>query len=367
MPLRKLNEGELRFVLESAIRAPSADNRLPIRFRVDEDAIEIRAAEELPTAGGYRELLLLLTLGALVENAHIAASTLNHRLTVTLPQRLEAGMPLLRLTPVDGPVAADPLHTQLEQRHTNRRVVYRGPPLSTAERKAIAQSTERTPAARITWIEGASRRFVIRQMTHAETERFRNRVLHAELFSAIRFDVGWNAGCPEGLPPGALQVEAPARPLFQAFRHWSIARAGNRFGAHHIFGLRSCRLPCMLAPDLGVVTVDRRDIESLVQAGRCFQRIWLELTQLGRVLQPLPAAALYALPEARGEGVPERLHQRLEGAWQQEFDGQTPVMFFRSGKAKPAQITTGRLPVEVYLDGSSPTVMKLPLQAKPLA
>lgn len=354
MPVHRLSESALRFVLESAIRAPSADNRLPIRFQTGGDAIEIHAAEALPRSGGYRELLLLLTLGAVAENAAIAASRSSVGLAVQACAPLQPGAPLLRLVPSQDSVAPDPLHEQLDQRHTNRRVVFRGPALSAAERREIETNVPATADCHLRWIGQSSRALVIREMTRAETERFRNRTLHDELFSAIRFDVGWHASCPEGLPPGALQIELPARPLFALLRRWPVARVANRLGAHHVFGLRSCRLPCRLAPDLGVLTVDRRDVASLVQAGRSFQRTWLELTRMGRVLQPLPAAALYALPEATSEGVPEPLQRRLANAWDREFRGEHPVMFFRAGKAVKPEVITGRRTLETYLDGRAP-------------
>lgn len=352
MPLRGLSESDLRYVLQSAVLAPSADNRLPIRFRIDDAGIAVRfTGPSRPRPGGYRELLLLLSLGALAENAVIAASRIGKRLAVEAPAALRYGEPLLTLAPTDETVAPDPLLEQLARRHTNRRVVFRGPPLSAAERRAIEDASAVGSGCGLGWLnDPPARAFAVRRMTRAETERFRNPVLHEELFSAIRFDVGWSTSCADGLPPGALQVEAPARPLFALLRRWPVARFANRFGVHHVFGVRSCRLPCMLAPDLGAITVERLDARSLVKAGRSFQRVWLELTRLGRALQPLPAAALYALPEAAHEGVPEALQRHLNDSWDNRFDGRHPVMFFRTGTAKPPRIRTERLPLEQYLE-----------------
>lgn len=349
MPVLSISESEIRFILEGAIQAPSADNRLPIRFRIGTDAIEVHLHGELPIPGGYRELLLLLTLGALAENAAIAATKFSIKLTIDAPTRLQSTEPILRLRSVKTDVPPDPLYQQLHRRHTNRRVWFHGPALSQRQRQEIEESLNGKAGGRIHWIDSASRSFVIKHMTCAETERFRNPILHQELFNAIRFDLGWEASSIEGLPPGALQIERAARPLFTALRRWSVARQMNRLGLHHLLGLRSCYLPCTLAPDLGAITVADLDVHSLIEAGRSFQRAWLVLTQLDRVLQPLPAAALYALPVACREGVPEVLQQYLRNAWRDQFRDRWPVLFFRVGKAAQGEILTHRPSIDALM------------------
>lgn len=357
MPPRELSKDDVRFVLQSAVLAPSADNRLPIRFRITNGAIAVRfAGASLPRPRGYREMLLLLSVGALAENAVVGASQIGKRLRIEVPPDLRSELPLLTLASTGETTTPDPLYEQLERRQTNRSVIFRGPPLSTTEGQAIVKDCA-LPEGDLHWLNNrATRASVVQHMTRAEAERFRNPTLHEELFSAIRFDVGWRTSCSDGLPPGALQIEAPARPLFQLLRHWPIARVANRLGTARVFGIRSCRLPCSLAPDLGAVTVERLDTDALVQAGRMFQRIWLELSRLGRVLQPLPAGALYALPEARNEGVPQPLQRELADAWHRLFDGRHPVMFFRSGRAQPSKVRAERLPVEAHLDDASEAI-----------
>ena len=71
----RFNQDTLRFILENAIMAPSADNQHRIRFQLVEDTIRIRYTEaELPPQGGYKRVLALLSLGAVSENLTIAAS-----------------------------------------------------------------------------------------------------------------------------------------------------------------------------------------------------------------------------------------------------------------------------------------------------
>lgn len=348
----RLNEEALRSILESAILAPSADNHHRVRFKVDGNVIRITASEAaLPTRGGYRRALYLMSLGALTENLVIAASCFGALADVVLfpdPGRPER---VLDVTLQTDSASADPLGPFIPARHTNRRIWFRGPGMSAAEREAMQQAVAPFPAVQLNWLdEPALRRQALRLMRLAETERFRTQVLHEELFSAIRFEAGWHELCPEGLPPGALGVERPSRPLFALLRHWPVMHLANRVGAHHFLGWRACDLPCRLAPNLAMLAAKGVDDASVLEVGRAFQRIWLTATTQTRVLQPMPASALFALGGASAEGVPVTTQRSLEEGWRVFWGGAFPLMVFRMGFAKPLAVVAGRPELGAYLD-----------------
>lgn len=347
----KLDQKQLNFVLESAILAPSADNHHRIRFQLVDNTIRVHYIQaELPPQGGYKRVLALLSLGAVSENLTIAASRFGIQAeTVLFPDPAQPDWILqIRLQPDQAVV--DPLWQVIPLRHTNRQIRFRGPKMAAAERSELDAAAHIYPACKLVWLDQpAQRRQALRLMHRAETERFHNRILHEELFSAIRFDVGWHAACPEGLPPGALGVEPPLRAFFALLRHWPIMRLANLLGAHHMLGLRSCDLPCRLAPHLGLLAVKNTDSQSVFDAGRSFQRVWLSATNQGRVLQPMPASALYALDGARADGVPAELQRVLAEGWEASLAGVIPLMLFRMGKAKPPPIVAGRREVRDYL------------------
>lgn len=349
----KLDREQLSFILKSAILAPSADNQHRIRFRVHEDTISVRYAEaELPPKGGYKWVLALLSLGAMSENLAVAASRFGMRAeTVLFPDSTQPDWIMqIRLQPYQALV--DPLWQAIPLRHTNRQVRFRGPTMTDAERDELDAAARTYPTCQLVWLDQpAQRSQALRLMRRAETERFHNRLLHEELFSAIRFDVGWCTACSEGLPPGALDVERPLRVFFALLRHWPVMRLANLLGAHHILGFRSCGLPCLLAPHLGLLAVKDTDSRSVFDAGRAFQRVWLTATKHGRVLQPMPASAVYALEGAPAEGIPVSLRNNLADGWKANVGGKIPLMLFRMGKAKESSIVTGRLDVREYLEG----------------
>lgn len=216
--------------------------------------------------------------------------------------------------------------------------------MSEGERRRCEAETARFEhGLSISWLnEPHIRREAVSLIGKAETERFRNRALHAELFSAIRFDKGWKADCDEGLPPGALAVEPVFRPIFGAFRNWTTMRTAQFVGMHYVLGFRSATLPCRVAPDLAALTVRELDLPSIFAAGRAFMRIWLTVTSLDRVLQPLPASALYALGGIEANEIPDELRDDLARSWKRLIETRIPIMVFRIGKARPLDVVARR-------------------------
>ena len=344
------NPDVLRAILESAVLAPSADNQHRIRFKLDQNTIRVTyLASALPPSGGYKRALVLMSLGALAENLAIAASRFGIRAVTTLCPDPNQPDWVLQIQLQHDQAEVDLLWHSIPLRHTNRRVLFRGPGMSETERNELDAAALAFPACQLRWLDDpAKRNYALRLMRLAETERFRTRQLHEELFSAIRFEVGWRESCPEGLPPGALGVEPPLRPAFALLRHWPVMRLANLLGVHYMMGWRACDLPCRLAPHLGVLTVKRSDDQSVFDAGRTFQRVWLAATSHGRVLQPMPASAIFALEGAGVEGVPVATQQRLVDGWKTSMDGAIPLMLFRMGFAKPLAVAAGRAEVDAY-------------------
>lgn len=346
----RLNQDSLRFILESAILAPSADNQHRVRFHLGQDALQVIYTESLPSPGGYKRALALLSVGALAENLAIAASRFGMRAEIGLFPAPERPQLIMQIQLQPHLAAVDPLWQSIPFRHANRRVYFKGPRLSRTERAELEVAAQLFPACRLHWLdETAQKRRALQLIRRAETARFRVRLLHEELFSAIRFEAGWHAASTHGLPPGALGVEPPFRGVFAMLRHWPVMRLANFLGAHHILGWRASDLPCRLAPHLGLLAVKNSDDQSVFDAGRAFQRIWLTATSQGRVLQPMPASAIFALDGAVAEGIPAELRRSLAEGWKAILGAGIPVMLFRMGSAKPLPIMAGRGELGSYL------------------
>ena len=340
---------DLLEIARAGILAPSADNRHVFRIEVNEASLCLWPTNEFAaTTERHRRVLGLLSLGAVVENMRLRASELGFSAQAEWFSSCSAG-PIVQLTlrPVPADLA-DELAAAIPNRHTNRRM-YHGPELSFGETALLNASVGPVEGVQIMWLKGDARRRALGLIWQAESERFLRQRLHEELFSSIRFDLSWHDTAEWALPPGALEIEAPMRPLFKALRHWALMRSLTWVGVHRLIGLRAGWLPCWQAPALGLLTTSLSTDQGAVAVGVAFERLWLRATLLNLALQPLAAATVLPLQSTSDCGTSSELRSTLATGWQTISPGCTPLMVFRMGRAAPSLIKAGRQPFDMYM------------------
>ena len=346
-PVVPVARAQLESIVEAGILAPSADNHHVVRFKLRDTGVQLWAAEEFARAPFHRRVLGLIALGAVAENMSVRARALGLEPRIDwFPQPSEKQL-LGVLEIVANTTEQEDLDAALTRRHTNRRF-FRGPPMTAREKEGLETEVAATPGARLLWLDDRdTRRRALQLIRIAERERFRDRHLHEELFSGIRFDVGWHSAAPEGLAPGSLEVEAPLRRAFATLRSWPVMRVLNRVGAHWLLGIRAGDLPCRLAPHVALLATTLDLEPGALAVGRAFERVWLRATITGHALQPLAASALFALDgytEVRSE-----VRQALALGWRAIAPGVVPLIVFRLGCAREASVRSGRRGLEAYL------------------
>jgi nitroreductase len=339
----------LKDILQAAVLAPSADNHHRLVFELTTDGLRLLTEPgRLAGLSAYKRTLDLVSLGAVVENISLRASAHGLAASVDLfPHEQTDVVADIRFGPLPG--EADGLQQAIPIRHTNRRL-FTGPQVAPAIRQEISAAASRIPGCTLDWLDDAEQRSkALRMIRAAEGERFRNRILHAELFESIRFDVGWRQSCEEALPPGALEIEAPLRVFFALMKHWPVMAAMNLIGAYKQLAWRAGDLPCRWSPHLAVISAPSLADRDQIAAGRAFQRAWLMVARHGLALQPMPASVLYAQAGAVSQGIPAALQARLHAGWDELQPGRTPLMVFRMGRAKAPSLVAGRYPLAHYL------------------
>ena len=343
----------------AAVAAPSADNHQVVRLRVAGDGmLQLRATSAFAAAGGHRRVLGWLSTGAVLENLQLRAQRLGLQLDEQPPSSADAGDPRhllwLRAQPaVPGAAGDAALEAEIERRHSNRRLRFAGPPLPLDAQQQLDADAAARGQARLLWLDSAPRRRAALQLIRdAESERFRDRELHRELFESIRFDLGWRQAATEGLAPATLELPAPERPSFALLRHWPLQRAANLLGAHRFIGWRAADLPCRLAPHLLVIAADAAGgaaDKAALQAGRALQRVWLRSSALGLALQVFAASPLYAL--AGASPLPAEAQRRLHDGWHALCgDAAVAHIVCRLGHAAPPRVRAGRPAPESLLE-----------------
>lgn len=364
------DEGALwRSIVEAALHAPWADNRPALRFEwhAAERVLEWHSTEpELWRALPHRHWLALLAFGAALENARLRAAAhghaLRHELHPATPSSCVARSWLDGAC--DASVQDRTLESALEARCTNRRF-YRRAALAATTLDEIASAGG--PA--LHWVDDtAARRTAVRLLRIAEAERFSQWRLHNELFESIRFDLGWQKSAAHGLPPAALEVEAPMRIPFALLRHRGVARGAAALGVPWVLAWRAAGLPCALAPHLAVLSTPRDERRGAPQvalaAGRALQRAWLSAAHRGVSLQPFAACGAL-LRQVPGDGwvrprTQQRLRRSVDALWRRlGLDAAHDLqIFLRIGKSAPPTVRTGREDVSRLL----PRALRDPLE-----
>ena len=336
----------LQKILMAGILAPSADNRHLFRYRLAGDQILLTPSDRYVEANAQTRLLAWISFGTVVENISIQAAAFG---IVAQPTWFPRENIICEIALLSSGTLPDTLVDAIPRRHTNRRLLFKGPPLDNSQREELERQVSAIPGARLIWLDSPDLRSTALHLIRlAETERFRSHALHEELFASLRFDVGHRSTCAEGIPIGAAELDPPARLLFPALRSWSLMRALNLLRAHALIGWRAAWLPAHLAPHIGLIVGTGVIQLAAAQAGRGFQRLWLTATKMDLALQPFAAAALYALPHFCG--VSEAVRRELREGWLQVESVGTPMMGFRLGRAAPPSVTSGRPPLDHFLE-----------------
>ncbi len=326
-------------ILCAGIAAPSADNSQPWRFAWRGDDLDLRIdASRSGHGSDTRYVLSDLAAGACLENMIVHARSLGYTADLQpFPQpddELWVARIRWRHDPEQPP--HEPLAGAIAQRHTDRRFPWSGPITADAQAHLNAQA-QLIPGQRLWWPQTPRERNaaldVIRQ---AETLRFSSPTLHAELFSSIRFAVGWHSACEEGLAPATLAVEPPLRPVFQMLRRPAMMSMFNRLGAASVLGWRSAWLPIRLSPGLCLLVIPSTTRSDVLAGGRALQRVWLQATLDGLSVQPYAAAGVLGLGFVAVEPAFQRPLSRLGAALHDLCAPGYGLVFLRLGHVRSA-------------------------------
>jgi hypothetical protein len=335
-----LNRSEFSSIVEAAVLAPSADNHHCFELDLSDEHVLLFGNRAYASAPFHRKVLALVSFGAVAENMRIRAAALGYQARINwLPDSarssLIAELRLAKAEPSD-----HELDSAIPRRHTNRRLAYHGPRLSEPELAALGKAVARIEGVSLHFMDSpTSRMKLLRLLRIAEAERFNTRSLHQELFSAVRFDVGWHKTVEEGLAPCALSVELGMRWAFRQLGRWPVMNLLRALGFHHALGFRAAYLPCRLAPHCAVLATTLPIERGALAVGMALERIWLRAASSGLALQPFAAPALLALPGY--VDVPSTTRDTLRDAWRGLL-ADTPVVVFRMGMAKAPEGRSGR-------------------------
>jgi len=292
-------------ILDLARWAPSGDNIQPWRFEIiDDHRFVIFAHDE-----GHDRVYnldgrpLQLALGALIENAVIAAS--GHGLRLRWRLRTEAPLIIDVALEAESALTRSPLIDCIVLRSVQRR------PLSTrALRADEVQTLEAAvaPGYRLHWLAGSALR---RRTAKLLFDSALIRLTMPEAFEVHRHAIQWGARySTDRVPSQALGVDRlTAMTMRWAMHSWSRIELLNRFAGGTVMprvlmdwipGLRCAAHVAILADE------EPLTLEDQVRAGQAMQRFWLTATRLGLQHQPEMTPLIFGRYAREGRRFSER-------------------------------------------------------------
>src|SRR3989338_9621466 len=274
-------------IIEYGTYAPSGDNSQPWRFEVDETAGKI-SVFNLPGKDNpilnVRNRGSYVAHGALIENMLIASSQTGFEADLKIfPQGVSDLTAEIVLTPSQP--KNEPLFSYIKERVTNRRS-YKNVPLSEGEREVLISAASSIPGCELKLVEDKNQMQIIAQaMSVTEKVALETRELHRSFFRSVFWDEVRNKKGESGLFIKTLELPPPAKAVFKIIKSWPIMRVFNALGFNKIVSKTNSVIYASSAAQ-GMITVEDKD-ENFVQAGRAFQRLWLESTRIGLSLQPV--------------------------------------------------------------------------------
>ncbi len=280
---RNADGDRVRRVLELARWAPSGDNGQPWRFEIrgrDEFVIhrERRDAADIYDLQGHASDL---ALGALVETAAIAATTVGAQAVI----RLESPSSIAVRLVDDSASPADPLTACIVERVVNRRRL-QTTPLTPVERAELESALG--DGMSVIWLEGLRARARATRLWFATT---RLRLELPEAFETHRRAIDWSVSTsPDRIPEEALGLDVVTRRMMRwAMQSWGRMRIAHALGARSLLArVEMDILPGLFCGAHFVLVAERhpKTADERIAAGRALQRFWLTATRLGLFMQP---------------------------------------------------------------------------------
>jgi nitroreductase len=295
---------EITWLVQSAGMAPSGGNDQPWRFAwhagrtLDCYLDRARSGSFLD----YDCCASYLALGAAAENAMIAATALGRSPRLELfPTPASPDLVFkVGLTEKVRAIAADPLHSFIEARATNRREGARRP-LKGEQARAL-QEAGRERGAELMLVSDADALTELGELLGAvDRFRFMCERLHTAMMSELRWSPEQAMATRDGIDVATLELDPVAMAGLKIIANEETARFLRSLGK----GARlenAARKAVDAAGAVGLIRIEGTDPRAYFQAGRAMQRIWLTATRLGLAFQPMSVAPYLFLRLTRGGG-----------------------------------------------------------------
>jgi len=353
MPGDDIPEPVMDYLIKAGIQAPSGDNCQPWNFARKKNQIDLYLNKEKDLSFfNVNQIASLISCGAVLENMKITASSFGidskiEYITDKKDSDLKASVKLI----IDKS-KKDELSDFIWERHTNRKF-YKKTPASSSVLQSMESSINMIPGAKLHFItkkdDLKKLAKIIYQVDRIRTE---HRPLHEHLMKMIRFTDKEAFEKRDGLPLKNLEAGLAGELFLKATKPWSVMNIVNKIGIGRMVALHSYQ-GIVNSSGIALLTIDGMDDKAFIKGGQALERVWLTISSLGLVMQPMTAITLFYLRwaligksdfQTRHQEVIQNLqfrYEKLFPALRENFTGQ--VMLLRFGFADDISYRTLRV------------------------
>ena len=338
------------YIIRAGIQAPSGDNCQPWIYKKKDSSIILELDSSADNSFfNLNQSASTISCGAAVENMVLAAQACGYdsKIDFSLKNDSELSVNLRLEKNINSHKHL--LYDSIWKRSANRKFFAETP---------VADGIWNTVTEAVSDLDGVtlyriSERKQLESFSKAvfiaDRVRAERKDLHEFLFKKIYFSQAKAAKSRDGFPLRNLEAGLLGNLFLKMLSKWPIAKILNSIGASTGIA-KIAEKGILRSGGVGLICADSYEPESILRAGRAFQRAWLTFTHYGIEFQPIAAPALFrmrVLQEGRGKF--SLAHQKaLESAWpiiEECFPGfanKKPILFFRIGFGKSIRYGTYR-------------------------
>ncbi len=329
------------YLVEAAGCAPSADNSQPWCFEWDGDVLTGRAARRGGFPVDYHATIM--ALGAAAENLISAAKSLGLDLSswnfcAPGPDDVFIHGSLAEHLETDG----FPENPTWKRRHTNRLPYV--PEISSHVLPELEAC--HVGQAKVNAITGAEIKTLAAWVRQASEVRFQTREVNEWFASSLRYGNALQ-DLIEGLNVKTLALPPGGVGLLKLMSNWNRMQWLNRFKVYKLFA--SIEAINFQKTPLVIAIYGPSEKASIFEAGRCLQKVWLKVTELGLSAHPYYVVA-DLLGRIESGGVPLQCMRQAENIKMQVHEkfgkNRTLHCLMRVGIPAGKIEFSGRLPID---------------------
>lgn len=352
-----IKKGDVIKIVKAGVLAPSGDNCQPWQIYFDRSKLFVKIIESRDTSlYNVKNIASYIASGAMIENIIITAKSLGYSVSVSLFPESEDLSLVAILTFTEGQTDQDPLLPFIDTRCVNRKV-FKQEILPPEAKTSLLNVIEKFNGAELYFVEDEKNKKKLSEILSLNDKiLFENKNLHDFLFKHLRWSKEEAELTRDGMGIDSLELGVLQSRMFKLLSSWNLVRFLNFFGFSSFVTYRSFKL-CNDSPALCMLLMKDRGLESFVNGGRAFQRIWLTASSLDLSLHPVTGVTflMERLKMSKGDGLTPH-HQKLLKNLESKIKDIIPldenksiIMAFRLGYADPPSDKSLRLPLDKVL------------------